>query len=61
MAEPGPTLRALTEYRDQAQYIEGKLRSLVVSARYEGASWEQIGQALGITRQAAYQRFDKDT
>lgn len=59
MAEPTPTLRAVAEYRDQAQRVDQKLRSLVAQARAEGASWEQVGHALGITKQAAQQRFGK--
>ena len=33
------------------------LRSAVTSARAAGSSWEAIGSALGMTRQAAQQRF----
>ena len=33
------------------------LRSAVTSARAAGSSWETIGSALGMTRQAAQQRF----
>lgn len=33
------------------------LRSAVASARSAGSSWETIGGALGMTRQAAQQRF----
>ncbi|MGK8501303.1 hypothetical protein [Nocardia asiatica] len=32
---------------------------VVVSARAAGATWEQIGTACGITRQAAYDRWGK--
>ena len=35
-------------------------REKVVKAREEhGATWEDIGQALGLTRQAAYERFNR--
>jgi hypothetical protein len=30
---------------------------LVTTARGEGASWASIGEALGVTTQAAHQRF----
>src|SRR4051794_36446447 len=33
------------------------LHSAVSSARWAGASWEAIGSALGMSRQAAQQRF----
>lgn len=33
------------------------LRATVDEARAEGCSWEQIGSRLGISRQAAQQRF----
>lgn len=36
------------------------LRSAVVSARSAGHSWEAIGALLGITRQAAQQRFGRE-
>lgn len=35
------------------------LREAVTSARSAGHSWEAIGKALGMTRQAAQQRFGK--
>ena len=33
--------------------------SAVLSARADGATWKSIGEVLGITRQAAFQRFGK--
>lgn len=36
---------------------EGRLRHEVASAREAGRSWNQIGVALGVSRQAARQRF----
>jgi Protein of unknown function (DUF3887) len=35
------------------------LRSAVDRARAEGHTWQQIGEALGTTRQAAFQRFGR--
>lgn len=43
--------RALRPLADEA------LRALVGVARQRGASWQRIGDVLGITRQAAFQRF----
>ncbi len=34
---------------------------LVSTARVEGASWAAIGEALGVTTQAAHQRFSSKT
>ncbi len=31
----------------------------VVNAKFAGATWQQIGEIFGITRQAAYDRFSK--
>lgn len=43
--------------------MEGELAQLqaemVKAARSQGASWAVIGDALGITRQAAQKRYDK--
>lgn len=37
------------------------LRGLVDLLRQRGASWARIGEALGITRQAAWERFSGPT
>ncbi len=63
-----PTLaRALDRLRATAQreahakmaaLIEGRrITDQVDKARKEGASWADIGQAIGVSRQAAQQRF----
>jgi hypothetical protein len=33
------------------------LDELVTQARNEGASWKEIGQALGVTYQSAWERY----
>lgn len=38
---------------------EGELRAAVAEARAAGDTWDAIGIALGVSRQAAYQRFGK--
>lgn len=45
-----PTSRA-------AESIQELLRSRVQELRSRGITWEQIGEALGVSRQAARQRF----
>jgi len=37
--------------------VEVELRESVAAARREGASWTDIGKALGITRQSSWKRF----
>ena len=36
------------------------LRQQVRKAIHEGASWAEVGEALGVSRQAAWERFGKD-
>ncbi|MFL6205476.1 MAG: hypothetical protein ACJ739_08995 [Acidimicrobiales bacterium] len=50
----GAALAATTAVRDAA---DRKLFELVSFAREEGASWASIGEALGVTTQAAHQRY----
>jgi hypothetical protein len=33
----------------------------VVSAREKGWSWQQIGDALGVTRQSVHTKYNKET
>ena len=39
---------------------QDKLRNRVRQAVAAGASWADVGEALGVTRQAAWERFGKD-
>jgi|SRR5688500_5893830 hypothetical protein len=50
----GAALEATAALRDAA---DRKLYVLVGYAREAGASWASIGEALGVTTQAAHQRF----
>lgn len=50
----GAALAATATLRDAADH---KLFELVGFARDSGASWAAIGQALGVTTQAAHQRY----
>jgi ClpX C4-type zinc finger len=45
--------------RAQAQ-VDESLRGWVRRARQLGATWAQVGEALGITRQSAWERFASD-
>lgn len=40
-----------------ADQVEANLRSWVQELRRRGVTWARIGQALGITRQSAWERF----
>ena len=53
---PGP-LERLAELRELSDAVVRAVTKTVMTARDEGASWTQIGASLGITRQAAQQRF----
>lgn len=37
------------------------VRAVVVDARESGMTWQSIGDALGVTRQAAFQRYGRPT
>lgn len=54
VAEQIATLSAMALQR---QIIDQALSALVADARANGATWGDIGAALGITRQAAHQRY----
>jgi hypothetical protein len=40
-----------------ATKVEDKIQELVAHCRDAGKSWTQIGQALGMTKQSAWERF----
>jgi len=51
-------LRATAAMRHGLEVLQTEL---VTTARNEGASWAAIGEALGVTTQAAHQRFSSKT
>jgi hypothetical protein len=53
----GVPLEALTATRDLAAAASAALQQAVDRARAAGHSWREIGDVLGTTRQAAFQRF----
>ena len=55
--EPIEDLRTIAEAADAARADEARLREAVQVARARGRSWNQIAVALGVSRQAARQRF----
>jgi hypothetical protein len=59
-AEDPVDLRALAEANDGLEQAERSVAAAVDVARAAGRSWAQIGMILGISRQAAQQRFAQD-
>ncbi|HEY6315125.1 MAG TPA: DUF3887 domain-containing protein [Streptosporangiaceae bacterium] len=53
----GPPLDVLAAARDLAAAAGEALQQAVDGARAAGHSWREIGDVLGTTRQAAFQRF----
>jgi len=56
---PGLELGRLIAAARAAAYAESELTLAAHAARQAGASWTQIGDALGLSRQAAQQRWGR--
>lgn len=50
-------LRTIAEAVDSVRTAEARVRELVATARADKRSWGEIGVALGVSRQAARERF----
>jgi hypothetical protein len=60
---PGPALDVLgwiTEADAATRQAQRNLAAAVTRARSQGHTWTQIANRLGVTRQAAHQRFGHD-
>jgi hypothetical protein len=55
--EPESLLAALGRLAGIGERVDWALLSVVGEARSQGVSWQAIGDALGVTKQAAQQRF----
>ncbi|MGI8447368.1 MAG: hypothetical protein ACR2MP_09355 [Streptosporangiaceae bacterium] len=55
----GSPLEALAAARELSGATDAALRAAVDQARTAGQSWSRIGDVLGTTRQAAFQRFGR--
>jgi hypothetical protein len=52
-------LRTLAGAVDSVRAGEARVREMVARARANGRSWGEIGIALGVSRQAARERFSE--
>jgi hypothetical protein len=57
--DPSSPLSALKTARDLAAAVDRATRAAVDRARERGHTWQEIGEVLGTTRQAAVQRFGR--
>jgi hypothetical protein len=55
--DPALGFRAALALRRLAERVEA---ASVVSARRQGWSWQQIGDALGITRQSVHAKYGRE-
>ncbi|MGD0453525.1 MAG: helix-turn-helix domain-containing protein [Solirubrobacteraceae bacterium] len=55
--DPSVGLRAALALRRLAERVEA---SQVAAARHQGWSWQQIGDALGVTRQSVHAKHGKE-
>ncbi len=53
--------RRIIDAKKDLEAADKELRDAVAAARAAGDSWTVIGAAMGTTKQAAFQRFSKDT
>jgi hypothetical protein len=56
--DPAKGLRASLALHRLAERVEA---SSIVSARQKGWSWQQIGDALGVTRQSVHTKYNKES
>ena len=52
--DPLEVLRAASQFQRYFDAVQG---AAAKAARSEGITWEDIGRALGVSRQAAWERF----
>lgn len=57
---PTEPLEALLELSRAGSELETLVRQQVAAARTKGATWEEIGDRLGISRQAAWEYYTRD-
>lgn len=60
LADPGEDrtpVQVLHDARWLQDAVDKAMRQLVDDARTDGATWQQVAEALGVSRQAAWERF----
>ncbi len=57
--EPGAPLAAVAAARDLSRLADQLMRTAVDGVRTRRHTWQEIGEVLGTTRQAAFQRFGR--
>ena len=60
-ALPSDPLDALRELTEGEAELDRLRRASVRAARAAGATWDQVGEALGMTRQSAWEYFSRET
>ncbi len=53
-------LKLISGIREGSRSLDRWQRKAVRAARKQGLSWDEIGSALGVSRQAAWERFSTD-
>jgi hypothetical protein len=53
-------LRVIAGISEGAKALEKWQRKAVNAARQQGRTWDEIGDASGVSRQAAWERFSTD-
>ena len=53
-------LAVISGINEGVKSMDGPLREAVARARQLRFTWEEIGEALGVTRQSAWERFSLD-
>jgi hypothetical protein len=53
-------LRVIAGIREGGRSLDEWQRKAVAAAREQGRTWDEIGAACGVSRQAAWERFSTD-
>jgi hypothetical protein len=56
-----PPLDCILAVAEMKRWVNEVLRGYVADARMAGYGWQEIADALGVTRQAAWQRYQGET